>query len=96
MTDPEVSENEALFLAALERELLSLPLISRVNEYLHFHEQLREMRKRSKKFIRVRFAMEMAVLLRLREYEFGNGLPLCQMPPSGGHRRPVQDAEKRG
>ncbi|MBY5987091.1 hypothetical protein [Roseovarius atlanticus] len=71
-------------LIALVREFADLPEIMRLDECAHFHCQLKVMRARGGPHIRERFFLEMAVLLRLHEYDGKLGLPLCEMPLGDG------------
>lgn len=80
--DSEASSEAALI--ELVREFADLPEIMRLDEYAHFHSQLKIMRARGGPHIRERFFLEMAVLLRLHEYEGKLGLPLCEMPLGDG------------
>lgn len=80
--DSEASSEAALI--ELVREFADLPEIMRLDEYAHFHSQLKIMRARGGPHIRERFFLEMAVLLRLHEYEGKLGMPLCEMPLSDG------------
>ena len=81
--DPTDSSYE-LFMAIAERELMALPKITRLDEYMHFRDQLEQMRARSFEFNPARFAMEMAVLTILMEYEQRLGLPIRLMPKPDG------------
>lgn len=71
-------------MAVAERELAALPRITRLDEYMHFREQLEQMRARSIEFNPARFAMEMAVYSILMEYEESLGLPTRDMPKPDG------------
>lgn len=72
------------FLLELAQELYSIPEITRLDEYSHFHCQLQAMRARSTQFVRQRFVLELAVLLRLQRYDTRLGVPPCEMPRSDG------------
>lgn len=78
-------------------EYESLPVIETLDDYTHFYEQLKLMRAKSEVFYPRRFAMELAVWLRLAEYDRKVGLPECDMPLGDGkgglvERSPVPDA----
>ena len=73
-----------LFMLTAERELTALPKITRLDEYMHFRDQLEQMRAHSINFNPARFGMEMAVLTILMEYEESLGLPTRDMPKPDG------------
>lgn len=68
------------------QEYDTLPEIRRLDEYIHFEEQLGQMRARSatRKHHHTNFAMELAVYLRLIDYSDVLGLPVPQMPHGDG------------
>ena len=68
----------------LGSELATVPEIRFLDDYIHLQEQLKAMRARSQPFIPGRFAMEMAVYLRLLEYDEKIGLPMSIMPRADG------------
>lgn len=73
------------FLDALRAELAGIPEIATLDDYSHYFEQLKHMRARNTgEYVEGRFAMEMAVHLRLMEWEERVGLPYCTMPKSDG------------
>ena len=76
--------SHAGLLQAVERELADMPQIERLDEYIHFLDQLKVMRVRSAEYIPARFAMEFALLLRLNEYDEKIGMPPCEMPLGNG------------
>ena len=72
------------FIDVASDEFLSLPEITTLDDYIHFRDQLEAMRARSSKFIAARFAMEIALLARLNEYDERIGLPRFPMPEPDG------------
>lgn len=72
------------FINVASDEFLSLPEITTLDDYLHFRDQLETMRARSTNFIPARFAMEIALLARLNEYDERIGLPRFPMPDPDG------------
>lgn len=79
MTD----EDHALKLFCAEYE--AVPPITRLDEYIHLEEQLKQLRiQGGGKFQLHAFAIQMAVFMRLREYDEKLGLPLSIMPRPDG------------
>lgn len=67
-------------------EFQSLPAIETLDEYIHFKAELETMRARSNgEMIPARFAMELALYIRLCDYEAGLGLPVGCMPQADGN-----------
>lgn len=62
----------------------SLPVIERLDEYIHFRTQLKAMRARSTELNAARFAMEMGLYFRLADYEARIGVPQGAMPLPDG------------
>lgn len=59
----------------------NLPTIILLDDYIHWERQLKELRSQSSRaFSELAFAMQLAVLLRLQEYDERVGLPLSEMP----------------
>ena len=80
---PETSGKR--FHALVEAEYASLPEIVYLDDYIHLRSQLEAMRARiSEEWIPGKFAMELALLCRLMDYEQSLGLPEGPMPLSDG------------
>ena len=80
----ELDASAEAIVERLVRECQDVPEITRLDEYAHFYDQLKAMRARGGPYIRERFLMEVAVLLRLHEYEGKLGMPPCEMPLADG------------
>lgn len=76
----------ANFLDMATHEFQSLPVIETLDEYIHFKAELETMRARSNgEVIPARFAMELALYIRLCDYESALGLPVECMPQADGN-----------
>ncbi|WP_299847723.1 hypothetical protein [uncultured Roseovarius sp.] len=82
-SEPYNSSSE-LFMAIAERERDALLAITRLDEYMHFREQLEQMRARGGEFNLARFALEIAVYSVLMDYEESLGLPTRDIPKPDG------------
>ncbi len=69
----------------IEGEYHSLPIIRTLDDYAHFKTELETMRARSDgDMIPARFAMELALYIRLCDHETALGLPAGFMPKADG------------
>lgn len=65
--------------------LSELPAIRYLDDYIHWEEQLKSLRTQNDGEFRSQvFATELALLFRLQEYDERVGLPLTEMPETGG------------
>ena len=65
-------------------EYEGLPVITDLGVYIHFVEQLERMRAtQPEEFNPDVLAMQLAVLIRINEYDRRIGMPEYEMPPSG-------------
>lgn len=72
-------------LTATARETRSIPAITRSDQYIHMLTQFKHIRGRSgDALIQDRFAIEMAVLFPLHEFDGRIGTPLAPMPQPDG------------
>ena len=63
------------------REFEDIPAIQTLDDYMHWEEQLKALRsQQGEDHISQAFAMQLAVLFRLHEYDERVGLPLSEMP----------------
>lgn len=76
--------NESELLQRVVSEYETNPPIARLDEYIHMREQLEAMRARNGNQHSFRFAMELAVLFRLNDYDDLIGMPLLVMPHPDG------------
>lgn len=69
------------FIDMLVDHVESLPEIQRLDEYMHFHDQLVRMRRDTGDEYRDEvYAMQLGVLIRLWEYDQKIGMPELEMP----------------
>ncbi len=77
-------------LHAITDEYSGLKPIETLDEYIHYHDQLIAMRKRSTDFVPEGFAMELAVLFLLNDYDRCIGMPELPMPSAAQDETPVE------
>ena len=75
---PDASSDRLIH--AITDEYSGLKPIETLDEYIHYKTQLMEMRKRSPDYIPESFAMELAVLFLLNDYERKIGVPELGLP----------------
>ena len=89
--------SEPLLLRLIEGELATIPRIRFLDDYIHLEAELARMRSNSHtKLVLQRLAMELAVLLRLQEYDEALGLPPSIMPSASNRTEAYQFGVGKG